>query len=169
MDSTKKRPEGERFPVRRNIRLTRSVYQQGHCFFITIGTHERHAWFDGQPAFNQQIVDVLTQTTKERTTQLYAWCLMPDHAHLLVQDPDVVEFVRLFKGRSTSPARRYKSGRRLWQRSFYDHGLRREESVETVAKYIFENPVRAGLVENPAEYPWSGSSVWPNWRESYQG
>ena len=94
---------------------------------------------------------------------------MPDHVHLLVQDPDVVDLVRLFKGRSTPSARRHEPGRRLWQRSFHDHGLRREESVETVAKYIFENPMRAGLVENPAEYPWSGSSVWQNWRELYQG
>lgn len=155
--------------MRRNIRLPRSVYQQGSCFFITIGTHERHTWFDGQPAFNQQVVGVLTQTAKERATELYSWCLMPDHVHLLIQDPDAVEFVRLFKGRSTPQARRIKPGRRLWQRSFFDHGLRREESVETVAKYIFENPARAGLVENPAEYLWAGSTVWPDWRASYQG
>jgi REP element-mobilizing transposase RayT len=58
--------------------------------------------------------------------------MMPDHVHLLVQDHDVVEYVRLVKGRTTPSARQHARGRRLWQRSFYDHGLRKEESAWTV-------------------------------------
>jgi hypothetical protein len=53
----------------------------------------------------------------------------------------------------------------LWQRSFYDRALRNEESLESVARYIFFNPVEAGLVEQWADYRWSGSVVWPDWRE----
>ena len=89
---------------------------------------------------------------------------MPDHLHLLTQDADIVEFARLLKGRATPVARRHEYRRRLWQRSFFDHGLRRDESLGRVAQYIFENPVRARLVETPAAYRWSGSHVWPHWR-----
>ena len=158
----------ERFPVRRRIRLARTVYRESHVFFVTIGTHQRHPWFRLHPGLCESLIEILNNTAGERQTQFFAWCIMPDHVHILVQDPDIVELARLLKGRMTPPARDYDAGRRLWQRSFYDHGLRREESVERVAQYIFENPVRSGLVESVADYAWSGSNVWPDWRASYQ-
>jgi len=52
-----------------------------------------------------------------------------------------------------------RSGRRLWQDGYYDHVLRDDESTIAVARYIFENPVRAGLARRVEEYPHSGSEV----------
>jgi REP element-mobilizing transposase RayT len=158
-----------RFPVRRKIRLADSVYQAGLCFFTTIATHGRHPWFSMYPDFAGEVAASIESMAERPRTYLYAWCVMPDHVHLLLQDADIVEFVRLLKGRATPMARRYEKGRRLWQRSFFDHALRREESVPVVAQYVFENPVRAQLVATPPDYKWSGSSVWPHWRESYRG
>jgi REP element-mobilizing transposase RayT len=89
---------------------------------------------------------------------------MPDHVHLLLQDKDIIEFVRLFKGRLTPAARGLEPGRALWQRSFYDHALRWEESLSHVALYIWQNPVRAGIIDCAWNYPWSGSLVWPDWK-----
>jgi len=42
----------------------------------------------------------------------------------------------------------------IWQHESFDHVLRREESIEAKVQYICENPVRAGLVKSPEEYPW---------------
>ena len=112
-------------------------------------------------------VAILKNLAQERDSTLFAWCIMPDHVHLLVQDRDLVEFVRLLKGRMTPQARKMETERKLWQRSFYDHALRKEESVYQVTMYIWENPVRAGLVEEPYEYRWSGSEVWPDLKEYY--
>ena len=56
---------------------------------------------------------------------------------------DLVDFIKRFKGTMTSQARKLEEGRKLWQQSFYDHALRREESVRDVARYIWNNPVRA--------------------------
>ena len=120
------------------------------------------------PELADQVAGIVGSMVEERHTQLYAWCLMPDHLHLLTQDADIVEFARLLKGRATPVARRHEYGRRLWQRSFFDHGLLRDESLGRVAQYIFENPVRARLVETPADYRWSGSNVWPHWRTFYR-
>jgi putative transposase len=162
-----KTTENERFPVRCRIRLPRFIYREGHIFFVTIGTQKRHPWFRRHLELSALFVEILNRTADERETKLFAWCIMPDHVHLLTQDPDIVELVRLLKGRMTPHARRYDLSRRLWQRSFYDHGLRKEESIERVAQYIFENPVRSGLTNVAVDYPWSGSNVWPNWSESY--
>lgn len=157
-----------RFPVRRTIRLSRDVYQAGHGFFTTVGTQGRYPWFSKHPGLADQVAEILSSMGERPDAHLYAWCVMPDHLHMLIRAPDVVEFVRLVKGRATPRARRYEERRRLWQRSFFDHALRRDESVSIVAQYIFENPVRAGLVEAPPDYVWSGSSIWPHWRETYR-
>lgn len=93
---------------------------------------------------------------------------MPDHVHMLVRDDDTVEFVRRFKGRMTPIARKLERGRSLWHKSFYDHALRSSESVFQVAGYIWENPVRAGLIDSPEKYVLSGSLVWPDWRFAYK-
>jgi len=45
----------------------------------------------------------------------------------------------------------------LWQKGYYEHIVRENEAVLAIAKYIFENPVRAGLVSEPHDYPFSGS------------
>lgn len=157
----------DRFPVRRKIRLPGLAYQAGHCFFATIGTHKRHQWFARHRGLADEFVSILNTTAAARHTQLFAWCVMPDHVHLLVIDPDLVDLIRLLKGRLTPVARQFESQRRLWQRSFHDHGLRRDESVERVAQYILENPVRSNLARAPPEYRWSGSNVWPSWHSLY--
>jgi REP element-mobilizing transposase RayT len=120
------------------------------------------------PGLADQVADIIESMAERPNTHLYAWCVMPDHLHVLAQSADIVEFVRRVKGRATPLARRHEHGRRLWQRSFFDHALRGDESIAVVAQYIFENPVRAHLVETPPDYVWSGSSVWPHWRESYR-
>ncbi|HJZ04900.1 MAG TPA: hypothetical protein VI935_09660 [Thermodesulfobacteriota bacterium] len=54
---------------------------------------------------------------------------------------------------------RKKQGFNLWQKSFYDHILRNEESVIETVRYIFNNPVRKGMVGEFKEYPFFGSMV----------
>ena len=49
---------------------------------------------------------------------------------------------------------------RVWQRRFYDHVVRDETDVRTKLVYLHNNPVRAGLVEDPVEYPWSSCRFW---------
>ena len=157
-----------RFPVRKRIRLDPGSYQQGHVFFITIGAHERFPWFGKHHELADATVSLLRTIGSERKTIFYAWCVMPDHVHILLKDDNVIEFVRLFKGKMVPEARAYGEGRKLWQRSFYDHGIRSEESLSDIAVYIWENPVRKGLVATHELYLWSGSQVWPDWHRFYR-
>jgi len=157
----------ENFPVRKKIRLPLPVYSQGHTFFITVTTHLKYPWFSFYPQLCETALRIMRDLAPVRGTIIYAWCMMPDHVHILLHDKGVVDFIRLFKGKMTPKARTFEPTRRLWQRSFYDHALRKEESLSSVACYIWENPVRAAIVEDPAEYSWSGSEVWLNWREFY--
>jgi len=88
---------------------------------------------------------------------------MPDHLHLLVEacdeQADLVAFAKDIKQRIGYRHPR-KSAARIWQKGLHDRVLRDDEATLTVVKYILENPVRAGLVKEPRDYPYSGSAIW---------
>jgi putative transposase len=77
--------------------------------------------------------------------------LMPDHLHLTVTP---------CLGYSLSPLirdwKRYlcRTHRINFQRDFFDHRIRNAENFNVQCQYVRENPVRAGLVEKPDEWPW---------------
>lgn len=95
-------------------------------------------------------------------SRLLAWVLMPDHAHLLLElgDEELSTCVARIKSATARRinARLYTNGP-VWQCGFHDHALRPEEHLETVARYVINNPVRASLVQRVEEYPW-WNSIW---------
>jgi putative transposase len=82
---------------------------------------------------------------------------MPDHVHLLVEalrpDSDLRIFIKDFK-QHTSFCYKRSSGHPLWQDSYHDHVLREDEESAAFARYVLGNPVRAGLVHSPLEWPY---------------
>lgn len=92
------------------------------------------------------------------------WVLMPDHLHWLLQlgeSQELATVVRRVKGASAFDVNRRLggTGASVWAPSFHDHAVRQVEDLWTMARYIIANPVRAGLVESPSEYPhWD--AVW---------
>ena len=88
---------------------------------------------------------------------------MPDHVHLLVYGTslcaDLRAFVVHFK-KLTGFEYSQGTGRRLWQSGYHDRVLRDDESTEAVARYVLENPVRAGLTREIGEYPHAGSDLY---------
>jgi putative transposase len=85
---------------------------------------------------------------------------MPDHMHVLaLGDSDtsrLESFVALFK-QLTGFDYKQRTGRNLWQTSYYDRVLRSDEDTRTVARYVLANPIRAGLATGIDEYPYAES------------
>jgi len=88
---------------------------------------------------------------------------MPNHVHLLVhaksERADFPAFMKHFK-QLTGFAYKHQTRQRLWQIGYHDRILRDDESIETVARYIIENPIRAGLTTALGEYPYAWSDVY---------
>lgn len=147
-------------PRRKCIRLSPDAYNiHGQPFSITLCVADRRPVF-GDPALAREAVDRLIALSSECGVALHAYCVMPDHIHVLCSpngDTGVVEIVRLLKGRLATALRRLGVTGHLWQRSFHDRAIRREENLVEVIRYILHNPVRAGLVEDWQLYPFSGS------------
>ena len=146
----------------KRIRLEPEAYCLGHCFSVVLATTERTAMLAERKAI-QTCLSALKRAATKYEAKVCAYCLMPDHLHLLASTPDgvnFVDFIQYFKQLSAFRlARASQVASRVWQTRFYDHALRLDEDIVTVARYIFDNPVRAGIVADAADYPYSGSLV----------
>ena len=144
---------------RKNIRLLRENYLGLRRYSVTICCTGRNKIF-ARPSKAEHLLDLLRTVAANQKFAVLAYCVMPDHLHLLVQaqeaQSDLLKFVRRFK-QQTAYTMKSESGIQLWQRYFYDHILRPRDSAEAVAWYVWMNPVRKGLCAVPEEYPFSGS------------
>lgn len=99
----------------------------------------------------------------EERFEILTYCFMPDHVHLLVEALDDGSDGKAFIARSKQYSGyhyRARTGEKLWQRDSFERALRNTEGSLAVARYILANPVRAGLVTRPFDYPYSGSFAW---------
>jgi putative transposase len=159
MTSSKLPRDGVR---RRRPRLREFNYVGPYRYFLTICTYENRPLFTDRWPY-AEIVVILSQAAAKLGFDVLAYTFMPDHFHLLVEGReggDLREFVRLFKSRSSYSYKRL-TGVPLWQSSYYDRVLRKDEDSLKVAEYIINNPVRRGLVSDALQYPYSGSFVCP--------
>ena len=131
-------------------------------YFLTFCTHNRARLFVTADAVEVARTQIARASTEQRMSVI-AYCYMPDHVHLLVEGQSEDSDCRRFIARSKQYSGFYYQaafGRRLWQRYGYEHVLRSDEDAVSVARYILENPVRAGMVAAVQDYPFSGSSVY---------
>jgi len=91
--------------------------------------------------------------------KLYAYCLMPNHFHLLVTPETAADLSKMMQWLMTSHVRRYHrhydTSGHVWQGRFKSFIVKNDTHFLTVARYIEANPVRAGLVPAALEWEWS--------------
>src|SRR5215510_11894108 len=101
----------------------------------------------------------LTAYRKRYGVSLLAYCLMPNHVHLLARtsEPPLSKFMQGLQQSYTQWFNRVhgKVGH-LFQGRYKAIVCDRDEYLTTLVRYIHLNPVRAGLVEQPDAYPYSG-------------
>jgi len=153
--------------TRKPLRLPAPAYTGRGLYFITVCTRYRSPFFN-QPSLAKSLVQILKAAASHRRFLLHAWCVMPDHLHILCEGANEASAVCMFVNRcKVASAGRFQRelGRDIWQRSFYDHVLRPRESLDPFAWYIWMNPVRKGLCQDPHDYPWSGSAT-IDWKQA---
>ncbi len=117
-----------------------------------------------QPVFaDSSVATVAVTVLREHGTRtgvtVHAYCVMPDHVHLLLSPSaraDLVRFVAEFKGLVQREAWKRGVEGAFWQRGFWDHFLRTDENLLAAIQYVLNNPVRAGLATSASTYPFSG-------------
>jgi len=146
-----KREQYKTWGKNRSVRLAGHDYREHFPYHIVI-----HAIAGASPFANHELArttcNELRSLAESRQFYLATYCLLPDHLHVLLSPADsglsVGEFIGQFKGRTTNQSWKLGWRGKLWQPRFYDHIVRASEGVPQTARYILENPFRAGLGEN---------------------
>ncbi len=143
-------------------RLPLSAYAEpGRAWHVTLGTFDRATTPFADATVALEIMDSIAGRSSYYGAVLHLCCLMPDHSHLIVEvaGKGLVDVVRDLKSVSTRSWWRCGGSGKLWQRSFYDRGMRNIDEFERTVTYVLNNPVRAGLVENWEAYPFICGTV----------
>jgi len=123
-----------------------------------------------EPRFAEIVVCTIHALHPEHYS-LHAYCIMSNHAHLLIDQQGIPEPKPLKDGQhytALSHAMRRLKGRTgyacakllgkkgaFWQHESYDHVVRNEKEFERILAYIINNPVKAGLVNDWQEWPYT--------------
>ena len=125
-------------------------------YFITACSLDRRAILDCEPMHDA------FRTFCLKSPQHGAWAgryvHMPDHLHLFVSANEISLSKRV-KSLKNTLSKTLRSGGHdgpHWQKGFFDHLLRSGESYSQKWDYVRENPVRAGLVAIPEDWPYAG-------------
>ena len=138
----------------------RRNYVPGGTYFFTLVTFQRRKIFD-TPKKLDILLSKVRQVQRNKLFELLAYCLLPDHIHLLIklpeEDSDFSIRMREIKRLSTFWMKREASGNvdRIWQDKYWEHTIRDEKDLQTHFDYIHYNPVKHDLVETFDGWKWS--------------
>ena len=143
-------------------RLTRPHYQ-GRAVVFWTNTMEQHARGWLTPTFHAAFREMLLHAASRYALWCPVYCLMPDHLHHLWMgmhpESDQLNAMKFLRGQ----LKPLLGPGRQWQHQAYDHVLREKErqrnAFAAICFYLLENPVRAGLVETRANWPFSGAVI----------
>jgi len=146
------------FGASRAVRHPRADYGSDPDIHVVIAAVSGKAFENADLA--RQVCQSVQVVSEQLGYRLYGYCLMPDHLHVLLSPADsrveLGTWLQRFKSFTAHWAKRRCGITGLWQRSCYDHVCREGETAEGVLRYILDNPVRAGLVDEWQAWPWSG-------------
>ena len=164
--------------------MTRGLvrYQQCGCFhFITFSCYHRLPYLGTAAA--RLLFERSLETMRLRYDFVVAgYVVMPEHIHLLVNEPQQSTLDQAIKAFKLSVTLR-RSERPFWQARYYDFNVFTEEKRVEKLRYMHRNPVARGLVEKPEDWSWSSfrhyatgiegtveiESEWTGWRREHGG
>lgn len=145
--------------LRRPTRLKDFTYIGRSGYSLRFATLHRAHHFDKAALIAEALTQIL-RTCEQEKFALIAYCFMPDHVHLAIRglaaDSSLRRFVKIAKQRVAYAARTQFAIPSIWQDGYYERVVR-SHGMESLIRYILNNPVRAGLVEHGQQYPFSGS------------
>jgi len=110
-------------------------------------------------------VQLINEATERLPLRLLAFCLMPNHFHLVLRPYEDGDLSRWMQWLMTSHVRRYhrhyEGSGHVWQGRFKSFPIQEDDHLLTVVRYVETNPVRAGTlgISQPAKWPWSSAGV----------
>ena len=135
----------------------------GAYYSVTLATFDRKPLLT-TPEASDIIFQCFDWLESDQRLKWVCIMIMPDHIHVVFQLhnkqtlPKLIQSFKQFTAKQIN-AKLARTGS-VWQENYHDHGIRRDESLNKIIRYCYENPVRKGIVEKPSDYPY--------WRCKYE-
>ena len=120
-------------------------------YFITINCRCRGPNQLAKPEIAPGIFETVRFRRDQGLWSFHIFLLMPDHLHTILTFPSPEKRMKIIISKWKEWVA--KQFRIQWQDDFFEHRLRRDESLDEKVRYILENPVRKGLVAKPEDWP----------------
>ena len=103
----------------------------------------------------------LLEACEKAGAKIFAWCILPNHYHLLVRTDNIKELrkrIGMFHGRSSRfwNQEDNKRGRQIWF-NFFDRNMKSARHFWASLNYIHHNPVKHGYVKKWKDWPFSSA------------
>lgn len=157
--------------IRKINRLTKYDYSQPGYYFVTICTDNKIEYF-GEIKNGIMVLNSAGNIAKQfwentplcyQNTDIDAFIVMPNHVHgiIIIQDRQakglhysLSQIVGSYKNAVTKSIRAQTNIEFSWQPSFYDHVIRKDESLDKIREYIKNNPLKWELDKNDPSNLW---------------
>jgi putative transposase len=111
----------------------------------------------------ERYLSFLERYSEEKETTILAYCLMPNHVHLLARPSEGKGLAKMMQGVTLCYTqyfnrKRARSGR-LWECRYHSAIIDGDRYLWAVSKYIENNPARAGIVKRPEDYVYSSAKA----------
>jgi putative transposase len=130
-----------------------------NTYFVTSGTAGKRFLFQAD-RMAALFLDTMFRYRQQGKFLLHEFVVMPDHFHVLLTPAGISleRTVQLIKGGFSYRVKKERgSNIEVWSRGYVDHRIRDENDYQQHVEYIRQNPVEAGIVSSPEEYPYSSA------------
>ena len=130
----------------------------GVCYHVINRGNARARVFHHDDDY-QALVDLLPLACERLPMRLCAYCLMPNHFHMVLwprHDGDLSRWMQwLLTAHVRRHHRRHRGSGHVWQGRFKAFPIQQDPHLLTVLRYVERNPLRARLVRSADNWPWS--------------
>jgi putative transposase len=128
------------------------------CYHIIQRGNQKQNVFRENADF-ERYLQILLHYKKKYGFKLYAYCIMPNHIHLIVEAKKVNDLAKIMQGVSLTYTlwfnKKYGKVGHLWQGRFKSMVIQKDRYLIDCVNYIEYNPLRANLTKSPLDYLWS--------------
>ncbi len=141
-------------------RIARQKSKSGIYHIMLRGTNRQEIFHEDED--NIRLLETLDRYREKNKVKVYGWCLMGNHAHLLIEEEND-DLSIIIKRINISYAWfynwKYNTIGHLFQDRYRSENIEDNQYIMTVLRYIHQNPVKAGMAKKAGEWKW----------RSYQG
>ena len=138
-------------------RQPRQLSQSGLYHIVFRGVNRQHIFEEDKDY--QKMIETLEKLKKDISFEIYAYCFMSNHVHILLKENKELDISLIMKRLLTKYARWYnikydRSGALIANR-YKSEAVEVDEYFLSVVRYIHQNPLKAKMIENIRDYKWS--------------